>query len=164
MLDRRSPLMKRLAEIMPKKPEPQWEPNKMMRPPEYQPIRMAAESFASWMKDDLPANREELRALLWVFGEILNGEMERMLNESYRCHDDLLKVMPFTPQVVPQEREQDAIATITTPITDEMRVMLGNRVHLSEIGEFTLDDMENLKDTPPNSTLKFDHWSIFKEK
>ena len=45
MLDNRSPLMKRLAEIMPKKPEPKWEPNKLMLSIDYQPIRVAAESF-----------------------------------------------------------------------------------------------------------------------
>lgn len=89
-----SPLMKRLAEIMPKKPEPKWEPNKLMLSIDYQPIRVAAESFASWMGDELPANREELRAMLWAFGEILNGEMERMLNVSNRLQSDLLATLP----------------------------------------------------------------------
>ena len=97
MLDTRSPLMKRLAEIMPKKPEPKWEPNKLMLSIDYQPIRVAAESFASWMGDELPANREELRAMLWVFGEILNGEMERMLNVSNRLQSDLLATLPIKP-------------------------------------------------------------------
>jgi len=88
-----SPLMKRLAEIMPKKPETPKKANQMMHI-EMHPIRQSAESFASWMHDDLPANREELRAMLWVFGEILNGEMERMLNESNRLRGDLLRTMP----------------------------------------------------------------------
>jgi hypothetical protein len=29
--------------------------------------------------------------MLWVFGEILNGEMERMLNSSHQRHMDLLR-------------------------------------------------------------------------
>ena len=59
MIDNRSPLMKRLAEIMPKKPEPPPLDNKLaMCAFEMHPIRMAAESFSSWMNDDLPANRE----------------------------------------------------------------------------------------------------------
>ena len=89
--DNRSPLMKRLAEIMPKKPEPKWEPNKLMLSIDYQPIRQSADAFASWMGDELPANYEELRAMLWTFGEILNGNMERMLNDSHDRVMDLLR-------------------------------------------------------------------------
>jgi hypothetical protein len=100
MLDNRSPLMKRLAEIMPKKPVPPQDDKLMMRI-EMHPIRQAADSFASWMNDDLPANREELRAMLWTFGEILDGEMERMLNVSNRLQSDLLNTMPFTMDVIP---------------------------------------------------------------
>jgi hypothetical protein len=132
MFDNRSPLMKRLAEIMPKKPEPQYDPKQMMKPFEMHPIRMAAESFASWMNDDLPANREELRAMLWVFGEILNGQMERMLNESMRRNSDLLATLPIKPTMI----------------------------HLSEIGEVTREDMETINSAPPNPSLKFDHSSI----
>jgi hypothetical protein len=71
--------MKRLAEIMPKKPEQPWDGKTTMHI-EMHFIRMSADAFASWINDELPANDEELRAMLWVFGEILNGEMERMLN------------------------------------------------------------------------------------
>jgi hypothetical protein len=67
---------------------------------EMHPIRQSAESFASWMGDELPANDEELRAMLWVFGEILNGEMERMLNESNRLHGDLLRTMTIPTTVL----------------------------------------------------------------
>lgn len=102
MPDNRSRLMKRLAEIMPKKPETQYDPKQMMRPFEMHPIRMAADSFASWMGDELPANDEELRAMLWVFGEILNGHMERMLNESNRLRGDLLSTMPIKPTIIEQ--------------------------------------------------------------
>ena len=98
MPDTRSPLMKRLAEIMPKKPEPIVNELGMSRF-EMRPIRQTAESFASWMHDDLPANREELWAMLWVFGEMLNGEMERMLNVSNRLQSDLLATMPFTQTI-----------------------------------------------------------------
>jgi hypothetical protein len=94
MPDNRSPLMKRLAEIMPKKPEPPWDGKSMMHI-DLHPIRMSADAFASWINDELPANDEELRAMLWTFGEILNGEMERMLNVSIHRMDDLLNTMPI---------------------------------------------------------------------
>ena len=99
MLDTRSPLMKRLAEIMPKKPEKPWEPwdGKSMMHIDLHPIRMSADAFASWLNDELPANDEELRAMLWTFGEILNGEMERMLNVSNRLQSDLLATLPIKP-------------------------------------------------------------------
>lgn len=95
MPDHRSPLMKRLAEIMPKKPDVPRKANEMMHI-EMHPIRMTADAFASWINDELPANDEELRAMLWVFGEILYGEMERMLNESNRLRGELLRTMPIT--------------------------------------------------------------------
>lgn len=34
------------------------------------------------------------------------------------------------------------------------------KIHLSEVGELTADDMKEIAETPPNPTLKFDHWSI----
>jgi hypothetical protein len=61
---------------------------------------MAADSFASWINDELPANDEELRAMLWTFGEILNGEMESMLNVSNRLQSDLLATMPIKSTIV----------------------------------------------------------------
>ena len=132
MPDNRSPLMKRLAEIMPKKPETPQFHNKLAMHIELHPIRQAADSFASWMGDELPANDEELIAMLWVFGEILNGEMERMLNYYNQRNVDLLNTLPITPSMV----------------------------HLSEIGEVTKEQMESLAPLPPNYTLKFDHFSI----
>ena len=135
MYDNRSPLMKRLAEIMPKKPEPPWDGKSMMHI-DLHPIRMSADAFASWINDELPANDEELRAMLWVFGEILNGEMERMLNESNRLRGDLLRTLPIKPTMI----------------------------HLSEIGEVTEEQLKAMADAPKNPTLKFDHWSTEKEK
>jgi|GEM_PF-6993295 hypothetical protein len=98
-MDTRSPLMKRLVEIMPKKPEQPWDGKSLMHI-EMHPIRQAADSFASWMNDDLPANKEELHAMLWVFGEILNGQMERMLNEKNRLMGDIISTHPFPGVVV----------------------------------------------------------------
>ena len=102
MPDTRSPLMKRLAEIMPKEAiDPALTLNSMKSLRiHHRPIRQSAEAFASWMGDELPANYEELRAMLWVFGEILNGEMERMLNESNRLHGDLLRTMTIPTTVL----------------------------------------------------------------
>ena len=104
MIDNRSPLMKRLAEIMPKKPEQPWD-GKYPIHIKLHPIRMAADSFASWINDELPANDEELRAMLWTFGEILNGEMERMLNVSQRLQSDLLATLPNPMTVIPVLKE-----------------------------------------------------------
>jgi DNA-directed RNA polymerase subunit F len=134
MLDNRSPLMKRLAEIMPKNPEQPWEPwdGKYPMHIELHPIRQSADAFASWINDELPSNDEELRAMLWTFGEILDGHMERMLNESNRLRGDLLDAMPIKPQMI----------------------------HVSEIGEVTEEQMKAMASVPPNPTLKFDHFSI----
>jgi DNA-directed RNA polymerase subunit F len=123
--------MKRLAEIMPKQPEPPQDGKLAMRI-EMNPIRQSAEAFASWINDDLPANDEELRAMLWTFGEILNGEMERMLNVSNRLQSDLLNMMPIKPY------------------------MIG----VSEIGEVTEEQIKTMASVPLNPTLKFDHFSI----
>ena len=106
MPDNRSPLMKRLAEIMPKKPEPQLDGLSMI-PFRKEPIRMIAESFASWMGDDLPVDREELRAMLWTFGEILKGNMERMLNSQLTHINDLLQVMPMPPLIGVELKEKN---------------------------------------------------------
>jgi len=51
----------------------------------------------------LPTN-EELRAMLWTFGEILNGEMERMLNVSIHRMDDLLNTMPIPTTIFKVEK------------------------------------------------------------
>jgi len=91
MLDNRSKLMKRLAEIMPKEAADRAISSPRSMRIEIHPIRQSAESFTHWLNDDLPANREELISMLWVFGEILYGDMERMLNESMRRQNDLPK-------------------------------------------------------------------------
>ena len=130
MIDNRSLLMKRLAEIMPKKPEPPQDEKLMMRI-EMHPIRQSAESFTHWLDDQLPANKEEMTALLCVFGEILNGKMERMLNVSNRLREDLLATLPIAPTMI----------------------------HLSEVGEVTADQMKAMAEAPKNPTLKFDHCS-----
>ena len=106
VLDNRSPLMQRLAEIMPKNlKEERWDGKSRLMTLDLHPIRMAAESFASWMGDELPANDEELRAMLWVFGEILTGHIERMLNVQLTQINDLLQVMPMPTMVVPKSEE-----------------------------------------------------------
>jgi hypothetical protein len=124
--DNRSPLIKRLAEIMPKKPETPHKATDMMHI-EMHPIRMTAESFASYMGDDLPADREELRAMLWTFGEILNGHMERMLNDSHRRMHDLLDVMPFTSQLIPM----DDLNALTVRLKDSttLPVIVGKHMY-----------------------------------
>lgn len=92
-------LLQRLADIMPKKPEPQ--PNTVLRMQiDIQPIRQAADSFANWIEDDIPQNRMELRAMLWTFGEILNGDMERRMNAIMKINSNLRGMMPFQTTIV----------------------------------------------------------------
>jgi hypothetical protein len=98
--------MKRLAAIMPKKPEPPKDGKLAMRI-EMNPIRQSAEAFASWIDDDLPTNIEEIIAMLWVFGERLNGEMERRLNHVMKLQEDLLATMPFSTSTIKQTEALD---------------------------------------------------------
>ncbi len=100
MLDNRSPLMKRLAEIMPKRAADKATDAPFGMRIEMHPIRQSADAFISWLGDDLPADRNEMLATLWVFGEILNGEMERMLNSQIQRTNDLLDKMPFTSPII----------------------------------------------------------------
>ena len=81
-------LLGRLAEIMPKKPEPAWTNLEAMRI-ELHPIRQHADMFVSWLDGELPEDEVEMRAVLWVFGELLCGGMERMLNTNLKLQDDL---------------------------------------------------------------------------
>lgn len=101
--------------------------------------------------------------------------------------DDGERVLPWKEHLAPRsliiagaliaaeidrlQRAKDAtvIATVTTPVTDEIRSVLSeaeaaNSVHLSEVGELTEDDVKAFESQPSNPTLKFDHWSIPKEK
>jgi hypothetical protein len=105
MLDNRSKLMKRLAEIMPKEAADRAISSPRSMRIEIHPIRQSAESFTHWLNDDLPANREELISMLWVFGEILYGDMERMLNESMRRQNDLLATMPIPTSVIAKDKQ-----------------------------------------------------------
>jgi hypothetical protein len=56
------------------------------------------------------------------------------------------------------------------PSFPDMHVMIckarqcGSMIHLSEIGEVTKEQMESMKSIPPNSTLKFVHWSTEKDE
>jgi hypothetical protein len=109
MPDNRSPLMKRLAEIMPKRAADRATDAKFGMPVELHPIRMSADSFASWIGDDLPADRNEMLATLWVFGEILDGEMERQMNTLMRLHGNLMDMMPIPTQTFHPQDTRNAI-------------------------------------------------------
>ncbi len=80
-------LCEKLKELMPKKPE--LEEGSMLRF-DPQPIRRAAETFAHAIDFELPTDREELFSLLWVFGECLNGHMEKQVAASNRLVEDAL--------------------------------------------------------------------------
>ena len=82
------PLMAKLEKIMPKKPKEGPDDPWMFRV-QYEPIRSSAEAFVHYLDSDLPTNEKELRDVLWVFGELLCGYMEKMLNQSFKIADDL---------------------------------------------------------------------------
>lgn len=98
-MDNRSPLMKKLAEIMPKSAAEKATDLTFPMRIELHPIRQSADAFASWMGDELPTDRRELVSMLWVFGEILYGNMEGMLNESIRRQNDLLVTLPIKSSI-----------------------------------------------------------------
>jgi hypothetical protein len=86
-----SVLMDRLEKLMPVKPESSSdysEPGRLRFKQE--PIRRAAEAFASAIQFELPKTEQELVALLWVFGEALDGHMETRLNHSFRVIEDFI--------------------------------------------------------------------------
>jgi hypothetical protein len=72
-MDNRSSLVKKLVALMPPKAIDTTTPMMTFR---QEPIRMSAEAFAHAIDFELPADRTELLALLWTFGEVLAGHME----------------------------------------------------------------------------------------
>jgi hypothetical protein len=92
MMDNRTLLVRKLVEMMPHKTPSQ--PDNVMAAFESEPIRRAAEAFAHVIEYELPKDRTELIALLWVFGEILDGDMRKMVARSERLSNDLLSAYP----------------------------------------------------------------------
>ena len=88
-------LREKLKELMPKNPKPKEDGVMLRFDP--QPIRRSAEAFAHAIDFELPTDREELLALLWVFGECLNGHMERQMVVSNKLVEDALatKINPI---------------------------------------------------------------------
>ena len=84
------PLMSKLEKLMPKKPEPTWTPGDGMFRIQCEPIRYHAEAFVHYLDKDLPVDGKELRDVLWVFGELLCGDMEKMVNVYMRHAEDLI--------------------------------------------------------------------------
>lgn len=96
-----SSLMQRLAEMMPKKatamgtrPAVGYGSGTGVTPFEIHPIRMSADSFTHWLNGDLPKDESEMRAILWVFGEIICGDMEKRLNYTMKLQGELLNSLP----------------------------------------------------------------------
>lgn len=90
--DGRSRLMEKLGAVMPRKEPPMNATNLMMI--EHHPIRLHAEAFAHFIGDELPSDARELRAMLWVFGEMLCGDMEQRLNWAMRTTCDAIAGTP----------------------------------------------------------------------
>ena len=104
-----TPFLERLRKIFPHKEihTPDYS-QKMMPTLNREPIREVARSFANAIEHDLPKDYHELEALLWTFGEILNGEMERRLAHATKIAQDLITVglVPNTgPLVSPEVRK-----------------------------------------------------------
>jgi hypothetical protein len=86
------PLMDRLREVMPKRALEEAETDGLgMRQFRSRPIRMEADSFSGWLGDQLPKDKDELRAILWTFGEIISGHLEDRLNCHTKLTHDFLK-------------------------------------------------------------------------
>lgn len=101
MFDNRSPLMKKLADMMPPKVVRTPNPLEGIARIEYHPIRQSAEAFTHWLDGQLPADTGEMLALLWTFGELLCGQMEVQLNHAMRAQVDLLAKLPFSGAIAP---------------------------------------------------------------
>ena len=104
-----TPFLERLRKIFPPKETPPPDYSQPMMPTLHrEPIREIARSFANSIEHDLPNDYRELEALLWTFGEILNGEMERRLAHATKIAQDLIAVgiTPNTgPLVSPEVRK-----------------------------------------------------------
>ena len=91
-------LCEKLRKMAPKEPEPKHGDGMLRFDPK--PILRAAESFAHVIDYGLPTDREELIALLWVFGEMLNGEMQRREKAMMSMVDDVVATS-IRPLVIP---------------------------------------------------------------
>jgi len=80
-------LYDKLKELMPKKPESKDGTMLRFDP---QPIRKSAEAFAHAIDYELPTDQQELRDLLWVFGECLEGHMERQMAITNKLVEDVM--------------------------------------------------------------------------
>lgn len=95
-------LLQRLKEIMPKKPEKPWNGKSLMQF-EHHPIRQSADAFTGWIGKDMPKTTEELNAVLWVFGEILSGDMEQRYNYAMKGWTDAINLIPGPACVFPAD-------------------------------------------------------------
>lgn len=95
-------LLQRLKEIMPKKPKKPWDGKSLMQF-EHHPIRQSADAFTGWIGKDMPKTTEELNAVLWVFGEILSGDMEKRYNYAMKGWTDAINLIPGPAWVFPAD-------------------------------------------------------------
>lgn len=101
-------LMSRLSEIMPKKSESLFAGK--LRIKQY-PIRHSADAFLGWLGDDLPKTREEVHASLWVFGEMLCGDMEKQVNHSMKLVEDVISKHVNPIYVIKKEKNETSITS-----------------------------------------------------
>jgi len=92
-------LMSKLKQLMPERPQPKEGAMIHFDP---QPIRRSAEAFAHAIDYNLPANQEELLALLWVFGELLDGHMEQHVKYLTQVADEAIACKPFPVMITPK--------------------------------------------------------------
>lgn len=108
---RRSALEKKLRHAM---PEDKAEKNSissqtatvamLSRPLSLDPIRRAADNFAAYLDADIPLTNGELRDVLYVFGKVLDGEMERLLEVQRKLVMEMNRVA-LTPLTIAVDKE-----------------------------------------------------------
>lgn len=71
-----------------------------------EPIRRAAETFAVFLEGETSVPLNDQIALLWVFGELLQRDLERMLNIQQKLLVDMQNVMLTPPTFKKSEIEE----------------------------------------------------------
>jgi hypothetical protein len=100
-------LKEKLIAIMPPEPPPISWGDQRMASIQANPVQRAAESFVGYLEGEMPQDARELRDVLFVFGKVLSGEVERQLNHMTNVAADALNLAKgpsFTSKDVGTER------------------------------------------------------------
>lgn len=146
----RKEFMDKLAEIMPKKPEPDNSNIQRIAQINHEPIRRASEAFTGFMNGELPRNVEELVAMLWVFGEVNHGHLEKTVATYSKLANDAialqLKPTIFPPSGAASESGETAFEAWNRAMK-LADVLTGGRIEFSKIEYAPQEALLNEKDT-----------------